>query len=515
MLTATKLPDDIDALKALVRSMSAQVQQLQEAVSSRSHEIERLSLLIAKLRRMLFGRSSEKLVRQIEQLQLELEELQADEAETPSVAAPPVTATTRPPVKKPLPPHLPREVLTHQPEAPVCPACGGDWRQIGEDVAEVLEYVPASFRVVRHVRPKYTCRGCECMGQAPAPSRPIARSFAGPGLLAHVLMSKFGDHLPLYRQSQIYQREGVELDDATLADWVGGCSRVLRPLTDALRQHVLSGDKLHADDTTVPVLAPGKGKTKTGRLWTYVRDDRPSGDDTPPAVWFAYSPDRQGIHPQTHLKDFKGILQADAYAGFNELYKDGDIVEVACWAHVRRKFHDLHISRASDLTREALEQIGALYDIETAIRGSPPERRRAVRQEHSQPRLAILHDWLKAQLNQRSGKSTASAAIQYALNQWQALTRYVDDGRMEIDNNAAERALRGVALGRKNYLFLGSDAGGERAAAIYSLIGTAKLNGHNPEAWLKAVLSKIADYPVNRVCELLPWNLSLQPPPAA
>ncbi|GGY29248.1 transposase [Paludibacterium paludis] len=397
MLTTHSLPDNIDALKALVLSMAAEVQQWQESVSSRTHEIERLTLLIAKLRRMLFGRRSEKLVRQIEQLQLELEELQADEAETLSVTALPATTTARRPTRKPLPPHLPRQVLIHQPEAPACPACGGDWHPIGEDSAEVLEYVPASFRVVRHVRPKYTCSCCEGMSQAAAPSRPIARRFAGPGLLAHVLMSKFGDHLPLYRQSQIYQREGVELDDATLADWVGGCSRLLRPLTDTLRQHVLSGDKLHADDTPVPVLALGRGKTKTGRLWTYVRDDRPSGGKAPPAVWFAYSPDRQGLHPRAHLKSFKGVLQADAYAGFNELYQDGTIVEAACWAHVRRKFHDLHTSRACDLTREALEQIGALYDIETAIRGSPPERRRAVRQEHSKPRLAILHDWLTTQ----------------------------------------------------------------------------------------------------------------------
>lgn len=490
-----------------LRSQAESLQQLQATVSSRTHEIECLTLLIAKLRRMLFGRSSEKLVRQIEQLQLELEELQVDEAETPLVDASPAKACARRSARKPLPEHLLRKVLTHQPDAAVCPECGGDWRQIGEDSAEVLEYVPASFRVVRHVRPRYACSCCECMAQAAAPSRPIARSFAGPGLLAHVLKSKFGDHLPLYRQSQIYQREGVELDDATLADWVGGCSRLLRLLTDALRRHVLAGYKLHADDTPVPVLAPGSGKTRTERLWTYVRDDRPSGDETPPAVWFAYSPDRQGIHPQTHLKDFKGILQADAYAGFNELYKHGAIVEVACWAHVRRKFHDLYVAHPSDTTREALEQIGALYDIETAIRGSPPERRRAVRQEHSLPRLLRLHGWLTAQLRLRSAKSAASAAIQYALNQWEAMVRFVEDGRMEIDNNAAERSLRGVALGRKNYLFLGSDAGGDHAAAIYSLIGTAKLNGHNPEAWLKEVLSKIADYPFNRVGEILPWNL--------
>jgi len=508
MLTTATLPNDIDALKALIH-------QLQSDVSSRSHEIERLKLLIAKLRRMLFGRRSEKLERQIDQLQLELEELQVAEAEAVAPTPPTPKSTTQRHARRPLPDHLPRDTHTHLPDDTHCPQCGGDWRQIGEDVSEVLEYVPASFRVIRHVRPKMACCGCDGMAQAPAVSRPIARSYAGAGLLAHVLVSKFADHLPLYRQSQIYEREGVELDDSTLADWVGHCRWLLNPLVDALRRHVMDSDKVHADDTPVPVLAPGKGRTKTGRLWVYVRDGRPSGDATPPAAWFAYTPDRQGEHPRTHLQSFHGHLQADGYAGFGKLYEGGEVVEVACWAHARRKFQELHEHRPTALTTEVLARIAQLYAVEAQIRGSPPAQRRTVRQQQSRPILDELHAWMQRQLETLSRKSETTAAILYALNRWQALVRYADDGRLEIDNNAAERALRGVALGRKNYLFAGSDAGGERAAAMYSLIETAKLNGLNPEAYLRQVLHAIADHPINRVSELLPWNLAPKTPGAA
>lgn len=511
MLTAATLPDDIDALKALVLTMAQTVQQLETTVASRTQEIERLTLLIDKLKRMQFGRRSEKLARQIEQLQLELEELQTTKAEQTPVSATvdAAPAERRHPGRRPLPDHLPRDVRLHRPAETACPDCGGAWRTLGEDVSEVLEYVPARFRVIRHVRPKFSCACCSRVIQAPAPSRPVERSFAGPGLLAHVAVAKFCDHLPLYRQSQIYAREGVELDDGTLADWVGASSRLLRPLVDALRQHVLSAEKLHADDTPVPVLAPGKGRTKTGRLWTYVRDDRPAGDRTAPAVWFSYSSDRQGEHPQTHLQNYTGILQADGYAGFGKLYESGRVREAACWAHVRRKFYDLQANRPSPIGLEALERIAALYGIEAEIRGSPPHLRQAVRQARSGPLLTELHAWLSGQGDKLSRKSETAAAIQYALNRWEALRRYVDDGRIEIDNNAAERALRGVALGRKNFLFLGSDAGGERAAAFYSLIGTAKLNERDPEAYLRHVLSVIADYPVNQVADLLPWKVQL------
>jgi transposase len=313
--------------------------------------------------------------------------------------------------------------------------------------------------------------------------------------------------LPLYRQSEIYQREGVELDRSTLADWVGGASRTLQPLVDAVKKYVLGAEKLHGDDVPVPVLEPGNGKTKTGRLWTYVRDDRPAGSEAAAAVWFAYSPDRKGEHPAGHLQNYSGILQADGYAGFNKLYGTGRIVEAACWAHARRKFHDLYQAHRSPIAKEALERIGQLYGIEQEIRGRSPAERREVRQARSRPLLEAMHVWLKAMVGKLSQKSDVAVAIRYALDRWTALRRFCEDGRIEMDNNAAERALRAVALGRKNYLFAGSDAGGDRAAAIYSLLGSAKLNGFDPEAYLSLVLRRIADHPINRIADLLPWNL--------
>jgi transposase len=505
--TRTTLPDlntmDGDALRAMI------VAQHDQLLSHRT-EIEHLMLLIAKLQRMQFGRKSEKVERQIEQLELKLEELEANRSEqVPPLEQPsPTPRTASKPARRPLPPHLPRELKTHEPEQQCCPECGGTLSKLGEDVSEVLEYIPENFKVIRHVRPKLSCTACDVIVQAPAPSRPIERGIAGPALLAHVLTSKYCDHLPLHRQNAIYARQGVDLEDSTLADWVGASSRLVQPLVEALRRYVLGGNKLHADDTPVPVLAPGNGKTKTGRLWTYVRDDRPSGDTAAPAVWFAYSPDRKGEHPQQHLRDFSGTLQADAYAGFNQLYENGRIQEAACWAHVRRKFYELMEAHKSPIATEAVERIAALYAIENEIRGRAPDERRQLRQARSRPLLDAMHDWLESSLAKLSKKSDTSAAIRYALTLWDALLRFCDDGRIEIDNNAAERSLRCVAIGRKNYLFAGSDRGGERAATFYSLIGTAKLNGLDPEAYLRELLMRIADHPVNRIAELLPWNIA-------
>jgi transposase len=505
MQSMSDLPDDIEILKQIVIEQRARL-------LSNTLQIEQLKLQLAKLRRMQFGRSSEQIDAQIAQLELTLEDL-----EVRSAALPPAVIAALPervkPVRRPLPENLPRETVVHSTSCH-CPECGTELNALGEDVAEMLEYVPSHFKVIRHVRPKLSCPKCQSITQAEAPSRPIARGLAGPGLLAHVLVSKYCDHLPLYRQSQIYAREGIDLERSTLADWVGSASALLEPLVAAISRHVLGADKLHADDTPVPVLCPGRGTTRQGRLWTYVRDDRAAGIEKPSAVWFAYSPDRKGEHPRRHLRDFKGILQADGYAGFDRLYNESDphhpIKEAACWAHVRRKFYDIQVATDSPVANEALGRIGELYAIEAQIRGQPAELRRQVREARADPLLEGLHRWLIATVKQLSKKSDLAGAIHYALARWRALTRYRDDGRIEIDNNAAERALRAVALGRKNYLFAGADCGGERAAAIYSLIGTAKLNGIDPEGYLRYVLTNIAEHPINRIEELLPWNLANQ-----
>ncbi|MEO6609719.1 MAG: IS66 family transposase [Aestuariivirga sp.] len=496
------LPSDTEALRALVRVLAGDVK-------NKTLLIEQLKNQIAKLKRMQFSKSSEKIDREIAQLELQLDELHEDEghaaATSPAVLQALINQAPEKPYRKPLPDHLPREEEVHEP-ACTCPNCGGAMRKLGEDVTEILEYVPASFKVIRHVRPKLSCRICETIVQSPMPSLPIERGRPGPGLLAHVLVAKYADHLPLYRQSVIYAREGVELERSTLADWVGGSAALLDPLIEALRKDVLASDVLHGDDTPVPVLAPGLGKTKTGRLWTYVRDGRPHGSDQPPAAVFFYSPDRKGEHPQSHLKDFKGVLHADGYAGFNAIFETGHTTEAACWAHVRRKFFDVHAANASPIAKGALDKIGSLYAIEAHIRGWPPDERQRYREHHSAPLIADLKAWLEATLPKLSGKSDVALAMRYALSRWAALTNYIHNGRTEIDNNAAERSIRGIALGRKNYLFAGSDKGGNRAAAIYSLIETCKLNAIDPEAYLRDILARIPDYKINRIDELLPWN---------
>lgn len=502
------LPSDPDALKAIIRAQASEL-------AAKGSVIEQLKAELAVLKRARFGTSSEKLARIIDQLELALGECEADEAaaeEERAVPAPRAKADR--PARQPLPPHLPREAVVHAPPTS-CPDCGGvDVLKRGEDVTEVLEYVPASFRVIRHVRPRVVCRSCDRTMQAPPPRLPIERGKPGPGLVAHVLAAKYCDHLPLYRQGEIYAREGVDLARSTMADWVGRAAALMEPLTEALAAHVFSGDRLHGDDTPVPVLAPGNGKTRQGRLWVYVRDGRPAGDaETPPAACYRFTPDRKGIHPKRHLEPFRGVLHADGYAGFKDIYKasgtdEPRVLEAACWAHVRRKFFDLAAGGKAPLAEAALEQIGELYEIEKRVRGSPAPERERIRQAEAAPKVAALKTWLERQLARLPAKSETAKAIRYALARWQALERYLGDGRIEIDNNAAERAIRPIALGRKNWLFAGSDRGGERAAGILSLIETARLNGIDPERYLRDVLTRIAEHPINRITELLPWNIA-------
>lgn len=478
--------------------------QLKAYALSQQREIKRLNLIIAKLQRRQFGRRAETL--DPDQLNL-LGDRALVEAPPEEQPPEPPASKRRKAARKPLPAHLPREDHRHD-VGEQCDSCGGQLHYIGEDVSEMLEYIPARFKVIRHIRPKWSCPDCQQIIQAPAPERPIPNGLAGPDLLAQVLVSKYCDHQPLHRQSRIYARDGVELARSTLADWVGQTSALLKPLVDAIRRHVVGGDTLHADDTPIPVLDPGRGRTKTGRLWTYVRDEQPWQGQAPPAVWFAYTPNRQGQHPQHHLRNFSGVVHADGFAGFNALYVNG-CREAACMAHVRRKFYEIHEAKASPLAIGALDFIRQLYQVEESIRGKPPDERQRRRQQMAVPILAAFKDWLAHTLMQVSQKSELAKAIRYALSRWAALTRYCEDGRIEIDNNAAERALRGVALGRKNYLFAGSDQGGERAAALYSLIETAKLNDLDPMAYLRHVLSVIGTHPINRIDQLLPWQIAL------
>lgn len=509
--------DSVDALRLVVQAREAEIHMLKLLV-------QKLKLQVARRNRMLFGSASERFVEGQQDPQgtlLEGAVLDGNRAPQKAAVAPVSPAANNTPADRSLPEHLPREAHTHRPETTAahhdaagqscgCAECGGRLREIGRDISEQLEYVPGHFKVLRHIRPKLACVSCQRVFQAAAPSRPIARGLPGPALMAHVMVAKYCDHQPLYRQSGIYARERVELDRSTLAGWVDKGDELIDPLVEAVRRYVLANDKIHGDDTPVKVLAPGTGKTRTGRLWVYVRDDRPAGDASPRAAWFAYSPDRGGEHPQAHLRGFKGALQADAYSGWPRLYATGDVQEVACWAHARRPWWELFKSTGRDpnsLAGQALLRIRALYEIEDDIRGQPPELRKAQRQARAGPLLEQMRQWLEGLLSRVSAKSDIAHAIGYSLVRWKALTHYVDDGRLEIDNNAAERALRGVSLGRKNYLFMGSDAGGERAAAFYSLVETAKLNGLDPEDYLRQVFERIAEHSINRIDELLPWNI--------
>ena len=506
-LEYTQLPDDVEELKHQLLKHAAWVEALKAEV--------------IRLRRWRFGRSSELIDTSLApELPLAggtapaataLAPLRPEAAPIPKLTAvdTPRGVRTNRRAPRALPPELPRVILQHAPAGCHCPECGMHLSRLGEDTSEQLDYVPGYFRVIRHVRPKLACKTCARIVQAPAPMRPIERGLPTAGLLAQVISAKYADHCPLYRQEGIYRRSGVELPRATLASWVAESATLLDPLVGALERYVMAAEKLHADDTPVPVLSPGLGRTRTGRLWAYVRDDRPCAGPDPPAVVYRYSPDRKAERPQAHLKSFSGILQADAYSGFNALYAEDRVHEAACWAHARRKYYDVYAQDRSPTAAEALVRIGQLYAIEREIRGQPPSARVAVRRERSAPLLADLYVWLTATRATLSLKSPLAGAIQYTLTLWTALTRFVDDGRIEIDNNAAERAIRTLVLGRRNYLFAGSDAGGETAARLYSLIGTCRLNGIDPHLYLRHVLERIAEHPINRIEELLPWRVAV------
>ena len=542
--TVSSLPDNIKALKALVVAMAQRATEAEaELANARARAsadqalIAHLKLQIAKLNRERFGPHSERSRRLLDQLELQLEELEASASEddlAAEMAAAKTTGVTpferKRPVRKPFPEHLPRERVV-VPASCSCPACGGTrLSKLGEDVTETLEVIPRQWKVIQTVREKFSCRDCEAITQPPAPFHVVPRGWAGPNFLAMLLFEKFGQHQPLNRQADRFAREGVPLSLSTLADQVGAASAALMPLYPSIEAHVLAAERLHGDDTTVPVLA--KGKTDTGRLWVYVRDDVPFGGPAPPAALFHYSRDRRGEHPRAHLASWSGILQADAYSGYGELYRDsrepGLLFEAGCFAHARRKFFELadvegaarkksrgeRTGQIYPIALEAVRRLDALFDIERAINGKGTATRLAARQEHSAPLMAELHAWLSALLAQLSRNhdlakpvlSFAEGAINYMLRRWPAFTRFLDDGRVCITNNAAERALRCITLGRKSWLFCGSDRGGQRAAVMYSLIGTAKLNNVDPQAWLADVLARIAAHPARRLDDLLPWN---------
>lgn len=486
----------------------ARIAELEAALAARDSLIAALRVQLAQLRRMTFGQSSEKLTLQIEQLELALEELEG-EAERADVRKPSVDRGDRPTAIRSLPAHLPREEHRIEPAAGTCtcPDCGGALRLLGEDSDEMLDVLPVHWRVIRTLRPKYSCRSCEKIVQAPATPKAITRGKASFATLAHVVVNKFDHHLPLYRQAEVMAAQGIEIDRSTLAGWAGQAAALLAPIVTRIREEGLKAGKLHADDTPVPMLDPGKGRTATARLWTYVVDDRTSGATTPALVWYRFTPDRSGVHPQSELKSFAGLLQADGYAGYDKLYEGGRVKEVACWAHFRRKIFENHATSPTPLTTDLLDQIAALYRHEAEIRGQPPDLRRQHRQQNSKPLIDDLRTAIDDALRRLSPKSAMAKALAYGRKRWTALTRFLDEGTAEIDNNIAERAIRSIAIGRKNWLFAGSKAGGERAAALYSVIETAKLNGIEPQAYIADVIEKIAsDWPASRWDELMPWN---------
>jgi transposase len=494
-LDPATLPTDVAALTALLLAADARAEKSEARTLDLDAQIANLKLTIAKMKRAAFGElaatvSEGKVARAIEQPIPALDEL------------------TEKPARRPLDAKFPRERVVH-PAPCSCRHCGSaKIRKLDEKITETLEHVPEQWKVIQHVREVFTCRECEKITEAPAPSHPIARGRSGPQLLAEVLHNKYRAHLPLNRQSGLYAAQGVDLDVSTLADLVGACAATLAPIVTEVEKHVLAAERIHADDTTVPVLA--KGKCDVARLWGYVRDDRPFGGSAAPAVLLHYARDRGGKHPERHLATYAGFMQADAYSGYNGLYvegrKPGPIIEVACWAHGRRKLFELAELQKAPVAIEAVRRIDELFAIEREINGKTPDERRAVRQERTKPLTDALEPWLREQRKKLSSKSETAKAIDYTLKRWRAFTHFLDDGRLCMSNNAAERAVRGIAVGRRNWTFCGSDSGGHRAAAMFTLIETCKLNDVDARSWLADVLARIADHPANRVADLLPWN---------
>lgn len=524
---APKLPDDPAVLKAIIASLEAENAKLSATLRAHDLLVQTLRTRIAKLQKQAFGKSSEKIEREIEQLELPLEDLQVAMAEANETVGPDGNAEEdiatsnegtseeklprrRPRISK----DAPRERRELDP-GDSCPDCGGDLRVLGEDVSELIDMIAAQLKVIEIARIKKSCRRCEKIVQEPAPSRPIPRSMAGPGLLAYILTSKFDDHVPLYRQHEIFERMGADIPDTTLVDWCGAAMRTLAPLIERIEADVMTSDILHADDTPIRVLdrsakSKGLGKgVKQGRIWTYVRDQRPWAGQAPPGAVYYFSPDRKGEHPRKHLKNSAGILQADAYTGFKALYEtraDGSAQfrEAACWAHLRRDFHDIWTGTKSEIAKEALDRIGQLYDIERDIKGLTADERHAARQQQTKPKVEAFHAWAEAQLTRIPGKSDLAKAFRYGLSRWSSFTLFIEDGRVAIDNNAAERGMRPIGVGRRNWLFAGSDTGGETLARAMTIIETAKMNGVDPQAYLTDVLSRIHDHKINKLDELLP-----------
>lgn len=523
------LSNDPAVLRAIIASLEAENAKLSATLRAHDLLVQTLRTRIAKLQKQAFGKSSEKIEREIEQLELALEDLQVAMAEADGAAGPDddaedgITTSNEAAPEGKLPrrrPRISKDAARERREldpGDSCPDCGGDLRVLGEDVSELIDMIAAQLKVIEIARIKKSCRRCEKIVQEPAPSRPIPRSMAGPGLLAYILTSKFDDHVPLYRQHEIFERMGADIPDTTLVDWCGAAMRTLAPLIERIEADVMASDILHADDTPIRVLdrsakSKGLGKgVKQGRIWTYVRDQRPWAGQAPPGAVYYFSPDRKGEHPRKHLKNSAGILQADAYTGFKALYEtraDGSTQfrEAACWAHLRRDFHDIWTGTKSEIAKTALDRIGQLYDIEREIKGLNADERLAIREEKSKPKVEAFRAWAEVQLTLIPGKGDLAKAFRYGLSRWPSFTLFLEDGRVAIDNNAAERGMRPIGVGRRNWLFAGSDTGGETLARAMTIIETAKMNSLNPQAYLTDILSRIHDHKINKLDELLPWN---------